>query len=228
MNIELGMIDDFDLRPIRDIVYENLRNAIMKQKLKRGERLVENTIAEKMNISRTPVREALRQLESEGLVVHMPRRGTVVQGISREDALDIYNIREVLEGLVVRLACERRSQEEVEILHRYMEQMEAAIHAGAYEKLMKLHHEFNDVILQAAQSKRLSGMVKHLHEYLTSMRTVSLEKIQRQEDALEEHREIVKAIEERCTEEGEEKARVHVQKAREAFLRSGMIRSDAE
>ncbi|SMP68480.1 GntR family transcriptional regulator [Anoxynatronum buryatiense] len=224
MNIELGLIDDFDLRPIRDIVYENLRNAIMEQRLKRGERLVENTIAEKMNISRTPVREALRQLESEGLVVHMPRRGTVVQGITREDALDIYNIREVLEGLVVRLACERRSEAEVENLHKYIEQMETAIHGNAYEKLMELHHEFNDEILQAAQSKRLSGMVKHLHEYLASMRTVSLESTERQEDALQEHREIVKAIEERRTEEGEAKARIHVQKAREAFLRRGTIR----
>jgi len=220
MNIELGPIDDFDLRPMRDIVYEHLRKAIMDQILKRGDHLVENTIAEKMNISRTPVREALRQLESEGLVVHMPRRGTIVQGITREDAIDIYDIREVLEGLVVRRACEERDDDDVDRLHLCISQMEIAIEQQTHDELMRLHREFNNMILIIGRSKRLTGIMKHLYEYLISLRTISLESVERQKIALEEHREIVKAIEESNPEVGETLARKHVRKARAAFLSS--------
>ncbi len=220
MNIELGKVDDFDLRPIRDIVYEHLKNAIMDQRLKQGDRLVENSIAEIMDVSRTPVREALRQLESEGLVVHMPRRGTIVKGITKEDAIDIYDIREVLEGLVVRRACENRQQEDVDQLYNCIHQMEKAIDDRAYEELMCLHSEFNSLILSIGKSKRLTDMMKHLFEYLTSLRTISLDSIKRQKVALEEHREIVKAIEEGRSDEAETLARSHVKKARAAFLKS--------
>jgi len=220
MDIGLKPIDDFDLRPMRDIVYEHLRKAIMDQRFKRGDHLVENTIAEQMNISRTPVREALRQLESEGLVVHMPRRGAIVQGITREDAIDIYDIREVLEGLVVRRACEERDDQEVERLNLCINQMERAIEKQSYDEVMQLHREFNNMVLTIGGSKRLTGIMKHLYEYLTSLRTISLESVERQRIALEEHREIVKAIEESNPEVGEALARKHVSKARAAFLSS--------
>lgn len=220
MDIELGTIDDFDLRPIREVVYEHLRMAIIEQRLKRGDHLVENTIAEKMNISRTPVREALRQLESEGLVIHMPRRGAIVHGIARDDAIDIYDIREVMEGLVVRRACENRDQQEVDHLYQCISQMEEAIEDQSYEKLMNYHHEFNNAILCVGKSKRLSDIMKHLYEYLTSLRTISLDTVERQKTALKEHREIVKAIDEGRSDDGEALARSHVRKARAAFLNS--------
>jgi DNA-binding GntR family transcriptional regulator len=220
MDIKLGPIDDFDLRPIRDIVYEQLRKAIMDQRLKRGDHLVENTVAEKMNISRTPVREAFRQLESEGLVVHMPRRGTIVLGITRDDAVDIYNIREVLEGLVVRLACEKRNQEDIDQLHSCIRRMDQAIQEDSHDELMRLHRAFNETVLQIGRSERLTGMMQQLYEYLTSLRTISLESVERQKIALEEHLAIVKAIEESKPEEGETLARKHVRKARKAFLKN--------
>ncbi|NSJ93157.1 GntR family transcriptional regulator, partial [Coprococcus sp. MSK.21.13] len=88
-------IDANDPRPAREIILEELRSAIFDKKLKEGDRLVENNIAKSMGVSRTPVREALRQLEIEGLAINIARKGTLVKGISKEDIMEIYDIREV-------------------------------------------------------------------------------------------------------------------------------------
>lgn len=103
-------IESTDLRPIREIVLERLRKAIMDGSFEPGDRLVETSIAEGMGVSRTPVREAFRQLEIEGLAENVPRKGTIVKGISKRDILEIYEIREVLEGLAFRLACANISE----------------------------------------------------------------------------------------------------------------------
>lgn len=106
-------IEVTDLRPIREIVFERLRKAIIDGNLEPGDRLVETFIAENMGVSRTPVREAFRQLEIEGLAENIPRKGTIVKGISKEDIIEIYQIREVLEGLAFRLTCSRISEEQI-------------------------------------------------------------------------------------------------------------------
>lgn len=106
-------IESTDLRPIREIVLERLRKAIMNGTFQTGDRLVETSIAEKMGVSRTPVREAFRQLEIEGLAENLPRKGTIVKGISKRDIFEIYEIREVLEGLAFRLACSNITDEQI-------------------------------------------------------------------------------------------------------------------
>ena len=98
MNPLFEKIEITDLRPIRDIVYQRLRSAIIGGQLEQGERLVETLISENMGVSRTPVREAFRQLEIEGLAENIPRKGTIVKGISKKDIIEIYEIREMLEG----------------------------------------------------------------------------------------------------------------------------------
>ena len=110
-------------KSIREVVLQELRTAIFTGDIKPGDRLVENNIAIAMGVSRTPVREALRQLESEGLAINIPRKGTVVKGICIEDAIEIYDIREVLEGLVIRGACLHISRIEIRELKEIIEDM---------------------------------------------------------------------------------------------------------
>ena len=101
--ISYSELDKFDgHKPIREKVFLSLREAILKGYLKSGERLVEKELAEKMGVSRTPIREALRKLDLEGLVLYTPRKGVIVAGVSAKDALEIYPVRAVLEGLAAR------------------------------------------------------------------------------------------------------------------------------
>ncbi len=217
-DIRLAKVDPNDLRPIREIVFQNLKKAILSGELKPGNRLVESTIAEKMEASRTPVREALRQLELEGLAVHIHRRGTVVKGISIEDALEIYEIREVLEGLVVRKACVRRTTEEIDELYTILNEIKSCIDKGNMEENLIQHKKFNMKVLDIAKSERLQNMMTNIYESLSILRNVSLESRDRQTTALEEHKKIVQAIENQQEELGEKLAREHIIKAKQAYL----------
>lgn len=220
MNVELGHIEVHDLRPIREIVFEKLREAIFDGKIKKGEHLVESVIADKMNVSRTPVREALRQLEIEGLVLNIPRRGAIVQGITEEDAIEIYDLREVLEGLVARMACKNATEDEIRKLKIFLELMEEAIKNKENDEYLKLLEGYNLTLLNSAKSKRLEDMVKKLYEYLESLRSVSLDKEDRRIAALKEHKKIVSIIEKRDEETAEMITRRHVKKAKETFLKN--------
>ena len=105
-------------KPLRDVVFETLRDAIIKQVLKPGERLMEIQLADEMGVSRTPVREAIRKLELEGLVVMVPRKGAYVAGVSMKDIHEVYEVRAALEMLAVSLAAERITDEELDALER--------------------------------------------------------------------------------------------------------------
>ena len=153
-------------KPIREIVLHELRNAIFENKLKQGDRLVENIIASSMGVSRTPVREALRQLEIEGLAINVPRKGTIVTGIAIEDAMEIYDLREVLEGLAVRNACLNISRLEIRRLKEIIAFMEEDIDSKEYEDI---HKEFNEIILKASKNKRLVSQLENIYEYLKSL-----------------------------------------------------------
>lgn len=211
-------VESTDLRPIREIVLHELRNAIFENKLKEGDRLVENIIASSMGVSRTPVREALRQLEIEGLAVNIPRKGTIVVGISIEDAVEIYDIREVLEGLAVRLACLNISRLEIRKLKEIIQFMEDNI--DDVEHIEQAHRELHNIILNASKSKRLISQLENIHEYLKSLRRVSLNGLERRKTAVMEHKMIVASIEAGDEMLAEKEAKAHVRNAKERFLRN--------
>lgn len=218
MDAELKPVKIDDLRPIREIVFMELKKAIFDGRIKEGEHLVENMIAEKMNVSRTPVREALRQLEAEGLVINIPRRGAIVKGITMKDAEEIYDLREVLEGLMVRLACQNRTEEDISRLNQILVLMEKAVQEKKYNKYLELHKDYNDIILSSSKNKKLQLMMENIYEYLTSLRSVSLYSQDRRVLAIEEHRQIVNAIDKRNEAEAEKLARSHVKKAKKSFF----------
>ncbi|WP_315117714.1 GntR family transcriptional regulator [uncultured Clostridium sp.] len=211
-------IDDNHSRSAREIILEELRAAIFDKKLKPGDRLVENNIAKSMGVSRTPVREALRQLEIEGLAVNIARKGTLVKGITKEDAMEIYDIRGALEGLAVRKACLNISRMEILRLKEIIEIMRRCIDENDNENYIKSHNEYNGIILNASKNKRLIANLENIYEYLKSMRKVSLSNEIRREEALLEHRNIVEAIEKGDESLAERLAREHVVNAKNAFI----------
>ncbi len=213
-------IEVTDLRPIREIVLNEIRSAIFDNRIKPGDRLVENLIASSMGISRTPVREALRQLEIEGLAINIPRRGTLVKGISKEDAIEIYDLREVLEGLAVRLACLNISRREINRLKEITEIMKETMSEENYDEYIKAHNEYNDIIVSASKNKRLLSQIENIYEYLKSLRKFGLHAKEKRAEILEEHIKIVEAIEKGDEYLAEEEARKHVRNAKNRFIES--------
>ncbi|AVP54590.1 GntR family transcriptional regulator [Clostridium tetani] len=211
-------IDTNDTRPAREIILEELRAAIFDRKLEAGDRLIENNIAKSMGVSRTPVREALRQLEIEGLAINIARKGTLVKGISKEDIIEIYDIREVLEGLAVRGACLNISRKEILRLKEIIEIMSKCINKNDTDKYIKSHNEYNRIILNASKNKRLISKLEYIYEYLKSMRKVTLSNETRREKALLEHKNIVEAIEQGDEILAERLAREHVVNAKNSFM----------
>ncbi|AGY75281.1 GntR family transcriptional regulator [Clostridium autoethanogenum] len=188
-------IEVTDLRPIREIVFERLRKAIIDGNLEPGDRLVETFIAENMGVSRTPVREAFRQLEIEGLAENIPRKGTIVKGISKEDIIEIYQIREVLEGLAFRLTCSRISEEQIVELKEKICKMDQYIGDENIAQYWSVHGEFHNIILYLTGNKRLIDQMKQIYQYLSKLRKATLVMDKRREQAMKEHKELIEAFE---------------------------------
>lgn len=217
MDVVFNKIDETSGKSMRELVLTELRNAIFTRTVKPGDRLVETTIANSMGISRTPVREALRQLESEGLAINIPRKGTVVKGICFEDAMEIYEIREVLEGLSARGACLHISRMEIRELRQIIREMDQYIKNGDEQKYADVHNRYNRIIIDACKNKRLIGQMESIYEYLKSLRRISLLTTERKLEALKEHIEIVDAIEIGDEEAAEHLTRMHVRRAKKSF-----------
>ncbi len=212
----LTPVEVTDLRPIRDIVHEKLRTAIMRGHLASGERLFDTQLAKQLGVSRTPVREALRMLEQEALIVVTPRRGTIVCSLKQEDAIEIYNIRSVLEGLALRLAAENITALEVAELRAKLEKMRPLPeYLGGY---MVVHAEFNSILIKASRSPRIEQLVGSFTGQLRNLRGISLATPLRQALAWKEHCAIVDAVEARDAELAELLARRHVENAKAAYL----------
>ena len=214
--IQFAPIVFTDLRPIRDIVYETLRSAVMNGHCVAGDRLVETQLAEQLGVSRTPVREALRMLEQDGLAVAVPRRGTVVAGLNKDDAIETYDLRAVIEGLSARLAATNITAREVKQLRGKLEKMRPQ--PGNHEGYMRAHAEFNTTIIGASRSHRIAQFIDTLSGQIRSLRGVSLATRERQEEAWKEHVAIVDALEARDAARAEALARQHVENAKWAFL----------
>lgn len=212
-------IEMTDLRPIREIVLERLRTAIITRTLNPGDRLIETDIAEKMGVSRTPVREAFRQLEIEGLAENIPRKGTVVKGISKKDILEIYEIREVLEGLEFRLACSKITDSQIAMLKEKLVTMQECIDNNDITEYWKVHGDFHDIILYSSGNHRLIDEMKQVYEYLSSLRNFTRVMNKRREVAMEEHKLIIEAFEKKDEKLAEKVGRTHTVNAKKFLLK---------
>jgi len=210
-------LDLNNYRPLREIVFETLREAIIKGLLKPGERLTEIQIAEELGVSRTPVREAIRKLELEGFLVMVARKGAYVADISVKDITDIFEVRAALEGLAAGLAAERITEEELEQLERALVQSSEAT-TGDLDTVVQSDTSFHELIYRVSRNQRLQQIVIHLQEQIHRFRTVSLSQPGRTSVFIEEHRKIVEAISERNSELASLLAREHIENAEQSLL----------
>ena len=194
------MMEEFEVNaseflPLREVVYMTLRKAILTEKLRPGERLMENTIAQKLGVSRTPVREAIRMLGDEGLVDLIPRRGAQVAQISLQELKDVLEIRKSLEVLATERACEIMDEEEMYALRRAEERFDTAVRGGDPTELAEA-----DVIYTAAGNRRLLSILSNLREQMYRFRLEYLKQPDTLANLVEEHRAIVSAVERRDAE----------------------------
>ena len=132
--------------PLRDVVFNTLRQAILRGELKPGERLMEIQLANKLGVSRTPIREAIRKLELEGLVLMIPRKGAEVAEITEKSLRDVLEVRRALEELAVRLACDKISEEKIQELKEAAEYFQSTLKSGDITKIAEADVKFHDVI----------------------------------------------------------------------------------
>lgn len=205
-------------KPLREMVFESLREAIIQGRLKPGERLMEIQLADEMGVSRTPVREAIRKLELEGFVVMVPRKGAYVAGISVKDIVDVFEIRAALEALAAGLAAERITPDEMEELERSLVVISEVSSKDDINAIVETDTNFHELIYKASRNERLSQIVTHLKEQIQRFRTTSLSQPGRSKNALEEHRKIVEAISDRNVELAQNLAREHIENAEQSML----------
>ena len=204
-------------KPLREVVFETLREAIITGVLKPGERMMEVQLAEEMGVSRTPVREAIRKLELEGFVVMIPRKGAYVAGISLKDIVDVFEIRAALESLACGLAAERITEEELEELERTLLQV-SNVSGDNIESLVETDTDFHDIIYKASRNTRLIQIINNLREQIQRFRTTSLAFPGRMKDAIEEHKKMTEAIAERNIKKAQALALEHIENAENSML----------
>ena len=174
-------------KPLNEIVFEGLRNAIIKGIIPIGERINESVYAEKMNISRTPVREALRRIQEEGLVEYVPHYGVVVKKITIEDAIEIYQIRKGLDILAAQNAMKIMTEEQFDEMEALLQKTDDADERGDFREVIELSKRFNDMIYTFSKMPRLDIIAKKLRQYLMRFRDISLTENERRRKALDEH-----------------------------------------
>ncbi len=175
-------------------VFRHIRDGIIEGHYKSGDYLVETRLAEELGVSRTPIREALKQLELEDLAESIPNRGVIVKGVSEEDVADIYAIRLLLEGQAGYWAAMRISPSQLDELGEIIELMDLYTRKDNIQNLARLDTQFHEVIYEACKSRTLEHILVSLHQNVQRARETSLMGKERRPKSLEEHREIYEAI----------------------------------
>ncbi len=201
-------IDDY--MPLRDVIFNTLRDAIVTGELRPGERLMEVNLAEKMGVSRTPVREAVRKLETEGLVTMIPRKGTHVAEISVKDIMDVLEVRAALDKLATELASKRIRQDNIRQLESIHKQYIASLRKENLQGAIKKDVEFHEVIYQASGNKKLVSVAGNLREQIYRFRVIYMKDFSNAEDVLREHQQILQAMSEGAAEKAGQLAEEHI------------------
>jgi len=196
--------------PLRDTVFNQLRLQILHGELKPGERLMEVALAEKLGVSRTPVREAIRMLEQEGLAVLLPRRGAHVASIDNKQLEDMLEARRTLEAFTVNAACGRISRAQIEELRQFNMKFREAVKSGDTVAMADLDFIFHEAIARAAGNKRIMEMLQHLREQLFRYQYEYLKDTADHRHLVEEHELICRAFEEGDNNKAVEIIKLHI------------------
>ena len=205
-------------KPLRDVVFENLRTAILEGNLKAGQRLMEVQLAEQLGVSRTPIREAIRKLELEGLVVMLPRKGAYVANMSFKDLIDVLEIRSSLEGLAASLAAERLREEDIAELERVAKEFETSVREADIDNVLKKDVEFHEKIFLMANNKKLYQLITSLWEQVHRFRVTYVSNYDASLSLVDEHNRILEAIKSGDCELAKKYATEHIEIAEQFFM----------
>lgn len=196
--------------PLRDVVFNTLRQAILRGELKPGERLMEIQLANKLGVSRTPIREAIRKLELEGLVLMIPRKGAEVAEITEKSLRDVLEVRRALEALAVQLACDKMTEIELLELERSAQSFKLVLRTKDISKIATADVNFHDIIYQATGNDKLIQLLNNLREQMYRFRVEHLKKVKYHEQLVKEHDEIIEKLKEKKKHEVTEAVCRHV------------------
>ena len=221
------MKDDFQIEmneylPLRDVVFNTLRQAILRGELQPGERLMEIQLAQRLGVSRTPVREAIRKLELEGLVLMIPRRGAEVAEITRQDLEHVLEVRAALEELAVKDACEHITDEQLQDLKKAANEFKRSLEGTDLVACAEADIHFHEIIYAATNNKRLVQMLNNLREQMYRYRMENLKDKRTYRTLVEEHDAIRRALKKHDKEKAGAAINVHIENQRRSILASIM------
>ena len=192
---------------LREKILETIRDAISSGALKPGEKVAEPELAERFGISRTPIREAFRQLESEGYLTVIPRKGAVVVSFSSKEIEEFYAIKSILEGYAAHQACRNLTEKEIDRLASINEKLRHLAEAGDIKHFFKIHDDFHELFRKAADNAKLDEMIEGLLSKFQRLRYASLSKPGRMRISVQEHLKIIEAFRARNAELAEQLVR---------------------
>lgn len=199
-----------DKYSLRGRVFNRLREDILTGKYKKGESIIESRVSKDLGVSRTPVREALRQLELEELVSIIPNKGAVVTGINADDIRDIYMIRSLIEGLAARKAATLMTESQIESLEEIIMLSEFHLAKRHMEKLYELDNKFHELLYEGSGSRMLRHVLSDYHHYAQRVRREALSDKTRAKASIAEHKAIVDAIKQRQPDKAERITNEHI------------------
>jgi DNA-binding GntR family transcriptional regulator len=216
----LSKVSFNDYKPLREVIFNTLREAIIVGELKPGERLMEVQLAEKMGVSRTPVREAIRKLELEGLVKMIPRRGVHVADLSIKDIMDVLELRATLDGFATGLSADRITDDELKELKQVNAQFERYILKENLQGSIKKDVEFHDIIYRASRNEKLLQIINNLREQVQRFRVIYLKDYSSGMEVFREHQKIIDAIEKKDNDQAKNTAINHIINQQETIIKA--------
>ena len=210
--------------PLRDVVFNTLRQAILRGELKPGERLMEVQLANKLGVSRTPIREAIRKLELEGLVLMIPRKGAEVADITEKSLMDVLEVRKALEELAVQLCCDKITGKEIEELHRAADDFRRILKTSDdVTEIAEADGRFHDIIYLATGNQKLIQIMNNLREQMYRYRVECIKRKESHPILIAEHEEIIRRIENKEKKEAADIVCRHIDNQAEVV--TGVIRT---
>lgn len=212
--------------PIREQTTNNIRDAIIQGEFHPGQRLYEKELCERTSVSRTSIREALRQLESEGIVTVIPNKGTCVAKLSYDEVKEIYEVRRVLESFAVKLFAERATETQIKKLETVVNRLERTFQAGRHEDLVKIKDQFYKVLLEGSKNQLIASFLNSINARTAFLRNMSLSSAGRPPKSIQEIKEILKHLQNRNSQGAWQASFDHVGRAQDAALK--VLQSDLD
>lgn len=206
-------------KSLREVVYDSLKKSILHGKLKAKQRLIEETLANQIGISRTPVREAFHKLERDDLVSRLPKGGFAVREFTKGDVEEIFGIRIALESYAAYLAATHITPEKLSALEEKVDESEKAFKRGEDEKAVQLYTEFHDLLYKSCKSKKLIEMINGFRDYFYRYRSALLHTPSGFKNSLSDHREMLDAMKKNNPRLVENLVRIHLERGKEIVLK---------